>query len=146
MEEKGKDNKQKILFIATIAIAIVLVVAVIFLITSKSKLQSRKEFYKELVPYSTKYLMEDTTIDENGNTVTITTRADWMTKSIVLSYDSKSYEMISGSCESEGKHLQEMADDHHTGYTVIFKMIDGDNPDIVLFASSGGEVIQELPH
>lgn len=141
IKDLKKCNKICMVLIAVIAVLCIALVTV--MLTGKAKQEHRAEFFRQVAEYGTKYLFENTSIQQDGNTVVIATWQEDYTKSGFAMYGEKGNAMISASEKTKGEKLQQMADDCKTGFTVVYKFLDGINPDTVIFSTSGGEVTQE---
>lgn len=144
IKDLRKCNKICIALITVITVLCIALIAV--MLTGKAKEERRAEFFRQVAEYGTKYLFENTSIQQNGNTVVVTTQQEDYTKAGFAMYGAKSNEMIAASEKAKGKRLQQMADDCNTGFTVVYKFLDGSNPDTVIFSAAGGEVTQEWPY
>lgn len=144
IKDLKKCNKICTALIAVIAVLCVALVSVV--LAGKVKQERRAEFFRQVAEYGTKYLYENTSIQQDGNTVIVTTQQEDYTKSGFAMYGAKGNEMIAASEKTKGEKLQQMADDCKTGFTVVYKFLDGINPDTVIFSTSGGEVTQEWPY
>lgn len=144
IKDLKKYNKICTALIAVIAVLYVALSAV--MLTGRAKLECRAEFFRQVAEYGTKYLFENTSIQQDGNTIVVTTQQEDYTKAGFAMYGAKGNEMIAASEKTKGEKLQQMADDCKTGFTVVYKFLDGINPDTVIFSTSGGEVTQEWPY
>lgn len=144
IKDLKKCNKICTALIAVIAVLCVALVSVV--LAGKAKQERRAEFFRQVAEYGTKYLYENTSIQQDGNTVVVTTQQEDYTKAGFAMYGAKGNEMIAASEKTKGEKLQHMADDCKTGFTVVYKFLDGINPDTVIFSTSGGEVTQEWPY
>lgn len=144
IKDLKKYNKICMVLIAVIAVLCIALVTV--MLTGKAKQERRAEFFRQVAEYGTKYLFENTSIQQDGNTVVIATRQEDYTKAGFAMYGEKGNAMISASEKTKGEKLQQMADDCKTGFTVVYKFLDGNNPDTVIFSTAGGEVTQEWPY
>ena len=144
IKDLKKYNKICTALIAVIAVLCIALAAL--MLTGKAKQEHRAEFFRQVAEYGTKYLFENTSIQQDGNTVVVTTQQEDYTKAGFAMYGAKSNQMIAASEKAKGEKLQKMADDCNTGFTVVYKFLDGNNPDTVIFSTAGGEVTQEWPY
>lgn len=144
IKDLKKYNKICTALIAVIAVLCFALFAV--MLVGKAKQEHRAEFFRQVAEYGTKYLCENTSIQQDGNTVVIATQQEDYTKAGFAMYGERGNAMISASEKTKGEKLQKMADDCKTGFTVVYKFLDGNDPDTVIFSTTGGEVTQEWPY